>query len=192
MSEPQTAVQNVTLLLRKWSEGDRAALDQLMPIVYDELRRLAGRYLRRKSGGQTLQPTALVHEAYVLLAGQENTHWESRAQFFGMAAKLMRDILVDHARSRMALKRGGGQLRVSLNQADRLGSEPALEILALDGLLNELSAVFPQPARVLELRFFGGLTIEETAEVMGTSHTTVERQCSFAKAWLRRELSRSG
>jgi RNA polymerase sigma factor (TIGR02999 family) len=191
MSESGTPAQSVTQLLRKWSEGDKAALDQLMPIVYDELRRLAGRYLRRKGGGQSLQPTALVHEAYVMLAAQINTHWDSRAQFYGLAAKIMRDILVDHARSRMAVKRGGGQLRVSLDQADRLGGEPAVEILALDALLNELSAVYPQPARVVELRFFGGLTIEETAEVMGTSHATVERQWSFARAWLRRELSKS-
>lgn len=190
MSESGTPVQNVTLLLRKWSEGDRAALDQLMPIVYDELRRLASSYLRRESGGQTLQTTAIVHEAYVRLAGQENTHWESRGQFFGMAAKLMRNILVDQARSRMAEKRGGGLLRVSLNDADRLDSEPALEILALDEVLNELAAAHPQPARVVELRFFSGLTIDETAEVMDTSHATVERQWNFARAWLRRELSK--
>ena len=190
MSESPTPVQNVTLLLRKWSEGDRAALDQLMPIVYDELRRLAGSYLRRESGGQTLQTTAIVHEAYVRLVGQENTHWENRAQFFGMAAKLIRNILVDQARSRMAVKRGGEWLKVSLKEADRLGSEPALEIIALDEVLNELAAAHPEPARVVELRFFSGLTIEETAELMGTSHATVERQWSFARAWLRRELSK--
>lgn len=189
MSESPAPQQNVTLLLRKWSAGDRAALDQLMPIVYDELRRLANNYLRRQSAGQTLQPTALVHEAYVRLAGQEHTHWENRAQFFGMAAKLMRNILVDQARSRLAAKRGGDRLRVSFNEADRLGSEPALEILALDDVLNEFAAVHPQPARIVELRFFGGLTIEEAAAVMGTSHATVERQWSFARAWLRRELS---
>lgn len=183
--------ESVTQLLVRWGSGDRAALDELTAIVYDELRRLAGSYLRRRGTDQSLQPTALVHEAYIRLADQEHTSWQNRAQFFGLAAKLMHDILIDHARRRLAGKRGGGQLRVSLGEADRHGDQSALEIIALDDALKDLAEANPQHARLVELRFFGGLTIEETAEVMGTSHATVERQWRYARAWLRRAMSRS-
>jgi RNA polymerase sigma factor (TIGR02999 family) len=181
--------QSVTELLLKWGSGDKSALDELIPLVYDELRKLAASYLRRKPGAHTLQATALVHEAYVRLADQSSISMQHRAQFFGLAAKVMRDILVDHARKRLAAKRGGDQLRLSLSQADRFGHKPEVGLLALDDALNELAATNPQHSRVIELRFFGGLTIEETADVMSLSHATTERYWSFARAWLRRELA---
>jgi RNA polymerase sigma factor (TIGR02999 family) len=180
--------KNVSQLLVKWGSGDKTALDELVALVYDELRKLAASYLRRKPGAHTLQATALVHEAYVRLADQKGTSFEHRAQFFGLAAKVMRDILVDHARKRLAAKRGGQQLRLSLSQAERFGRKPEVGLLALDDALKELAATNPQHSRVIELRFFRGLTIEETAEVMSLSHATVERYWSFARAWLRREL----
>jgi RNA polymerase sigma factor (TIGR02999 family) len=181
--------QSVTELLLKWGSGDKGALDELIPLVYDELRKLAASYLRRKPGAHTLQATALVHEAYVRLADQDGISMQHRAQFFGLAAKVMRDILVDHARKRLAAKRGGDQLRLSLSQAERFGHKPEVELLALDDALNELAATNPQHSRVIELRFFGGLTIDETADVMNLSHATTERYWSFARAWLRRELA---
>ncbi|MFN2513502.1 MAG: sigma-70 family RNA polymerase sigma factor [Pyrinomonadaceae bacterium] len=180
--------QSVTELLLKWGGGDKAALDELIPLVYGELRKLAASYLRRKPGAHTLQATALVHEAYVRLTDQKGASMQHRAQFFGLPAKVMRDILVDHARKRLATKRGGQQLRVSLSQAERFGLKPEVDLLALDDALKELAATNPQHSRVIELRFFGGLTIEETAEVMNLSHATTERYWSFARAWLRREL----
>jgi RNA polymerase sigma factor (TIGR02999 family) len=190
MKESETRPeQSVTQLLVRWGNGDKAALDQLMPLVYDELRRLAASYLRQKAGAQTLQATALVHEAYVRLADKKGASIEHRAQFFGLAAKVMRDILVDHARKRMATKRGGQQLRLSLSQAERFGRKPEVDLIALDDALKLLSASNPQHSRVVELRFFGGLTIEETSEVMSLSHATTERYWSFARAWLRRELA---
>ncbi len=181
--------KNITELLVKWGRGDKAALDELMPLVYEELRKLAASYLRRQAGGHTLQATALVHEAYVRLADRQSASMEHRAQFFGLAAKVMRDILVDHARRRAAAKHGGQQLRISLSQAERLGHKPEVDLIALDDALQELSATNPQHSRVVELRFFGGLTNEEAAEVMSLSHATVERYWSFARAWLRRELA---
>jgi len=180
---------NITELLVKWGSGDKAALDELIPLVYDELRKLAASYLHRRSGSTTLQPTALVHEAYVRLADQSSISMEHRAQFFGLAAKVMRDILVDHARKRLATKRGGDQLRLSLSQVDRLGRKPEVDLIALDDALQELASTNPHHSRVVELRFFGGLTIEETASVMSLSHATTERYWSFARAWLRRELA---
>jgi RNA polymerase sigma factor (TIGR02999 family) len=180
---------SVTQLLVRWGNNDRTALDELLPLVYDELRRLAASYLRRRKDSHILQPTALVHEAYLKLADQKNTSWENRAQFFGLAAKLMRDILVDRARKRFAAKRGGDHLRVSLSQADRFANKPDVDLVALDDALKDLAATNPQHARLVELRFFGGLTIEEAAEVMHISHATVERHWTFAKAWLRRQLS---
>ena len=183
--------KSVTQLLVQWGGGDRAALNELTEIVYDELRRLAGSYLRRRGASQTLQPTALVHEAYLLLADQEHTSWQNRAQFFGLAAKLMHDILIDHARRRLASKRGGDQLRVSLSEADRRSKQSAMDLIALDDALKDLAEANPQHARVVEMRYFGGLTIEETAEVLGISHATVERQWRYARAWLHRAMSRS-
>lgn len=179
----------VTALLVKWGSGDKAALDELIPLVYDELRKLAASYLRRRSASNTLQPTALVHEAYVRLADQSSISMEHRAQFFGLAAKIMRDILVDHARKRQAVKRGGQQFRLSLTEAERFGRKPEVELIALDDALNSLATTNPKHSRVVELRFFGGLTIEETAQVTGLSHATTERYWSFARAWLRRELA---
>ena len=181
--------QSITQLLAKWGSGDKAALDELIPLVYDELRKLAATYLRRRSGSNTLQATALVHEAYVRLADQSSISMEHRAQFFGLAAKIMRDILVDHARKRLSAKRGGQQLQLSLTAAERFGSKPEVELIALDDALKHLAMTNPQHSRVVELRFFGGLTIEETAKVMKLSQATTERYWSFARAWLRREVA---
>ncbi len=181
--------QSITHLLVKWGSGDKAALDELIPLVYNELRKLAASYLRRRSASNTLQATALVHEAYVRLADQSSISIEHRAQFFGLAAKIMRDILVDHARKRLATKRGGQQLRLSLTEAERFGHKPEVELIALDEALKTLASTNPQHSRVVELRFFGGLTIEETAQVMSLSHATTERYWSFSRAWLRRELA---
>jgi RNA polymerase sigma factor (TIGR02999 family) len=181
--------QSITQLLVKWGDGDKAALDQLIPLVYDELRKLAASYLCRRSGSNTLQATALVHEAYVRLADQSSISMEHRAQFFGLAAKIMRDILVDHARKGLSAKRGGQQLHLSLTAAERFGSKPEVELIALDDALKHLAMTNPQHSSIVELRFFGGLTIEETAKVMKLSHATTERYWSFARAWLRRELA---
>lgn len=179
----------VTQLLLRWSEGDQVALEHLMPLVYDELRRLAGGFLRHDRLHQTLQPTALVHEAYLRMLGQAEVAWQSRAQFFGLAATLMRRILVDHTRERCAEKRGGGQFHLSLSHADLFARSPEIGLLTLDEALQTLAAIKPQHCRIIELRYFGGLTIAETAEVLGVSHATVERDWQFARAWLRRELS---
>lgn len=180
----------ITQLLVSWSNGDQAAATKLMPLVYNELRRLAKSYLRRERLNHTLQPTELVHEAYLRLVDQQSVSWQNRAQFFGMAATLMRHILVDHARERRAAKRQGKDYALSLSQADRFSRQPDVNLLALDDALKDLAAIKPQHSRIVELRFFGGLTIEETAAVLGISHATVEREWSFARAWLRREISR--
>src|SRR5437660_2752689 len=180
--------QGITQLLERWSGGDEKALDRLMPLVYDELHRLAGAYLRRERHEHTLQPTALVNEAYLKLIHQRNTRWQNRAQFFGIAAQLMRRILVDHARAHYAAKRGGPQYAVSLSQVDRFARQPDVELLALHDALNELAAIDPQQSRIVELRFFGGLSIAETAEVLGVSHATVERDWKMARAWLRKAV----
>lgn len=180
----------VTRLLLRWSEGDQVALAHLMPLVYDELRRLASGFLRREVYHQTFQPTMLVHEAYLRMLGQQQVTLQNRAQFLGLASTLMRRILVDHTRERMAEKRGGGQFQLSLNQADLFAHEPEVSLLALDDALQALAEIKPKHSRMVELRYFGGLTIEETAEVLGVSHATVERDWQFARAWLRRELSR--
>jgi RNA polymerase sigma-70 factor, ECF subfamily len=182
--------EHVTQLLVDWSNGDQSALDKLMPVVYDELRRLAGNYLRRERAGHTLQPTALVNEAYLKLVDQRHARWQNRAQFFGVAAQLMRRILVDHARVRQAQKRGGSDhQQLSLSHADRVAEKPGVDLLALHEALNDLAKIDEQQSRIVELRFFGGLTIEETAEVLEISHATVERDWTLARAWLRRELS---
>jgi RNA polymerase sigma factor (TIGR02999 family) len=186
--------EGITKLLVDWSKGDQKALDKLMPLVYSELRRQAGNYLRRERPGHTLQPTALVNEAYLKLIDQKNAKWQNRAQFFGVAAQLMRRILVDHARAHQAEKRGGSdQQRLSITSAGQLGakqviSEPAIDLLALHEALNELAEIDPQQSRIVELKFFGGLAIEETAEVLGIGHATVERDWKMARAWLRRKL----
>jgi len=179
----------VTELLIDWGKGNQAALDRLMPLVYSELRRLASNYLRRERQGHTLQPTALVNEAYLKLVDQRSAKWQNRAQFFGVAAQLMRRILVDHAREHQAAKRGGAdQQRLSITSAEGLASQPPIDLLALHEALEELSTLDPQQSRIVELRFFGGLSIEETAEVLGIGHATVERDWKMARAWLRRKL----
>lgn len=180
--------EQVTQLLIDWGNGNKAALDQLMPLVYDELRRLASRYLKRESPGHTLQSTALVHEAYVRLADYSNLRWQDRAQFFALAAQLMRNILVDHARSYHSAKRGGGAHKVSLDEVAVLSEERAADLLALDDALTSLAALDPRKAQVVELRFFGGLSIEETAEVLKISSMTIQREWRWAKAYLHREL----
>jgi RNA polymerase sigma factor (TIGR02999 family) len=180
----------VTQLLLEWGAGDRGALDRLLPVVFDELRRLAHAYLRRERAGHTLQPTALVNEAYLRLVDQQSVRWQNRAQFFGIAANLMRQILVDHARQRAAEKRGGAnQRRLSLTQAERIANRPEVDVLALHEAMERLAGFDPQQSRIVELKFFAGLTIEETAEVLNVSHATVEREWKLARAWLRRELS---
>lgn len=181
--------ETVTQLLVKWNEGDEKALEDLMPLVYNELRRLASNYLRRERQNHTLQPTALVNEAYLKLVDQKNPRWQNRAQFFGVAAQLMRRILVDHARQHRAAKRGGSDhQRLSITSAGELGEKPDLDLLALHGALEELKIFDSQQERIVELRYFGGLSIEETAEVLGIGHATVERDWKMARAWLRRKL----
>lgn len=181
----------VTGLLVAWSEGDRAALDRLLPLVEGELRLLAHRYLRRERPGHTLQTTALVHEAYLRLVDQKRTQWRNRAHFFGIAASLMRRILIDHARRIAYAKRGGGAPHVALDEACVVGAERAAELVALDDALAALARVDERKARVVELRYFGGLTAEETAEVLGVHVDTVGREWRRARMFLRRELEAS-
>ncbi len=185
-----SAAKSVTQLLAEWSGGNEAARDELLPLVYDELRRLARDYLRRERPDHTLQPTALVHEAYLRLAGQGAVNWQGRAHFFGIAARLMRQILINHAEGRQAAKRGGAAQQLSLGAADRLAGESAVDLVALDEALKTLETLDPQQSRIVELRFFGGLTVEEIAEVLRVSPATIKREWSSARAWLRRELSR--
>lgn len=178
---------NVTALLADWSSGDQRALDALLPLVYAELHRMAEQHLRRERGAHTLQPTALVHEAYLRLVDQEDVTWEGRAHFFAVSARIMRNILVDHARRRLAGKRGGGAETITLD-ANAEWAQPRVDVVAVDDALNALAAVDEQQARVVELRFFGGLSIEETAAALGVSPTTVKREWKMARAWLLREL----
>jgi RNA polymerase sigma-70 factor (ECF subfamily) len=179
----------ITELLFLWNGGDQTALEKLIPLVHSELRRLAGNYLRRERPGHTLQPTALVNEAYLRLVDQRKAKWQNRAQFYGIAAQLMRRVLVDHARQHNAAKRGGSdQKRLSITSAGALSHKPDLDLLALHEALEELATVDPQQSRIVELKFFGGLSIEETAEVMNLGHATVERDWKMARAWLRRKL----
>jgi RNA polymerase sigma factor (TIGR02999 family) len=168
---------------------DKESLDKLMPAVYDELHRQAARYLRREQPGHTLQTTALIHEAYVRLVDQHNVQWQNRAHFFGVAAQMMRRILVDHARTKKRAKRGGSDIRISLNDATVAVKGQDLDVIEVDEALTRLAKIDEQQSRVVELRFFSGLTVEETAEVMGISPATVKREWSMAKAWLHRELS---
>ena len=180
--------QQVTGLLVDWGNGDQSALEKLLPLVHDELRRLASRYMRRENPGHTLQTSALVNEAYLRLVDQKHVRWQNRAHFFGIAAQLMRRILVDHARSHQYAKRGGGALKVSLDETAVVSRERAAEFVALDEALDELAAFDERKGRIVELRFFGGLSLEETAEVMGVSSPTVQREWRAAKAWLHRML----
>lgn len=180
----------VTRLLQDWAGGDRAARDRLMAVVYDELRRIARRYMRKEPAGHTLQPTALVNEAFLRLIDQE-TSWQNRAHFFAIAAQLMRRILVDRARARGSAKRGGLHERTTLGDVADLGHDRNVDVIALDQALTALAELDPRQGSIVELRFFGGLTIRETAEVLGVSHTIIEREWSLARAWLRRELLRA-
>jgi RNA polymerase sigma factor (TIGR02999 family) len=177
-----------TVLLRAWSEGDERALDRLIPLVEAELRRLARAYMRHERRAHTLQVTALVNEAFLRLTGARQLRWQDRAHFLGIAARLMRRVLVDHARARGYRKRGGGAQRVTLDDALLVSSQPAVELLALDRALEVLGAADPRKSRVIELRFFGGLSVEETAEVLHVSTDTVKRDWRLAKLWLLREL----
>ena len=181
--------QDVTKLLAEWSKGDQAALEALIPLIYSELRRLAGHYLSQEKPGHTLSATALVHEAYLRLVKQRVT-WQNRAHFFGVAAQMMRRILVDHARSHRYAKRGGGALTLTLDQALATSQQKELDLVALDEALHSLAKLDERQSRMVELRFFGGLSIAETSEVLGVSTPTVKREWASARAWLYRELSR--
>lgn len=186
--QDQTTRDNITKLLIDFGKGDRAALDEMLPLVYTELKRLASYYLSQERSGHTLQTTALVHEAYMRLVNQQNVNWKNRAQFLGVAAEMMRRILVNHARDRAAAKRGGGAKKVSLSLAD-VGGETDIDLIALDQALTEFAGLDQRKSRIVELKFFGGLTIEEIGEVLGISHGTVERELMLARAWLYRALS---
>jgi RNA polymerase sigma factor (TIGR02999 family) len=181
--------ERVSKLLLNWGQGDQGAREALIPLVYDELRRLARRYLRRERPDHTLQSAALVNEAYLRLIRQDHPQWQNRAHFFGVAAQLMRHILVDHARNRAAAKRGAGAPRLTLDPDVALPRARDVDLVALDDALNQLAALDPQQSRLVELRFFGGLSIEETSVVLGVSPATVKREWATARAWLQREMS---
>lgn len=182
--------EGVTQLLVQCSEGNREAFNALLPLVYDELRRLAGFYLNRERSGHTLQSTALVHEAYLRLVDQTHVRWQNRAHFFAIASQMIRRILVDYSRGHRTSKRGGGAVKLQLDDALAVPGKSDLELVALDDCLNSLAELDPKQARIVELRFFGGLSIEETAEVMQSSPATIKREWSSAKAWLFREMQR--
>ena len=188
---PDPPQHEVTQLLREWSQGDATALDRLIPFVYDELRRQAANYMRRERPGQSLQTTALVHEAYLRLVDQRAVEWQNRNHFFAIAAHLMRRILVDHARQHQAVKRGGAELKLlPLDDAEAAFDGEEIDLVALDEALERLALLDEQQSRVVELRFFSGLSVEETAEVLSVSARTVKREWRSAKAWLRGELAR--
>jgi RNA polymerase sigma-70 factor (ECF subfamily) len=184
----QSSPTDITLMLKQLSAGNQDVLDKLVPLLYDELHRLAAYYLRRERSEHTLQATALVHEAYLRLIDQRRVQWKNRNHFFGVAAQLMRRILLDYARKHQAVKRGGAVPKISLDEAMILSEDNLAELVALDRLLTQLTSIDPQQGRVVELRFFGGLSVEETAELMEISPATVKRDWAMAKAWLGREL----
>ena len=186
-----SASQKITELLVAWGNGDREALEELTPLVYDELHRLAHSYMNRERRGHTLQTSALVNEAFVRLVDQRDVNWQNRAHFFGIAAQMMRRILVDYARSRNYLKRGGDPKQVSLDEAMIVSEARAAEVVALDDALTVLADVDQRKSQIVELRFFGGLSIEETAEVLGVSPGTIMRDWTLAKAWLHRQIGKS-
>jgi RNA polymerase sigma factor (TIGR02999 family) len=189
---PTMSPHEVTRLLADWGRGDRSALDKLFPLVHAELRRIARRQMSGERPGHTLQATALVNEAYLKLAGQEGFEWHDRAHFYAVCAQVMRHILIDHARGHARDKRGGGAIQVSLNEVAVMAGEQAADFVALDEALRALEAVDPQKGRIVELRYFGGLSIEETAEVLKISPRTVRREWRRAKAWLYRMISEGG
>ena len=180
---------NITELLIDWQLGNQAAIEALTPLIYDELRRIAHRYVRRERNGHTFETTALVNEAYLRVAGQQNIKWQSRAHFFAVTAQVMRHILIDHARHRRYMKHGGQVQRVALEEASMMSTERARELVALDDALRELSRIDLRKSRVVELRYFGGLSLEETAEVLEISVMTVRRDWRAAKAWLYKEVN---
>lgn len=184
------STQDVTRLLHDWSAGDAEAPARLMPLVYDELRRLARDYLRRERAGHTLQPTALIHEAYLRMVDQTGASWQNRAHFFGSAARAMRRILVEHARAQQAAKRGGGVPKLSLDEAGSVAAPSGeTDLVALDGALQSFAVSYPRQSEVVELKFFGGLEAREIADVLQVSEKTILRDWNFAKLWLQRELS---
>lgn len=187
MGEPDQG--DVTRLLEEWTRGDRDALNRLMPLVYGELRRMSSHYLRGERKNHTLQSAALVHEAYLRLVGRQNVHWKNRAHFLGVAAQVIRSILVDHARARAAAKRGAGAVTLTVNELSAVTRQPEVDVIELDTALNRLAHVDPQQSRIVELRFFAGLTNEETAEVLGVSASTVKRDWTHARAWIYRALT---
>jgi RNA polymerase sigma factor (TIGR02999 family) len=181
----------ITKILREWSDGNRAALGELMPLVYEELHRQAARFLNRERHDHTLQATALIHETYLKLIDQREVNWQSRTHFFAIASNLMRRILVDYARAKKRDKRGGDALKLTLEKAELVASkERSIDLMALDEALNRLETIDRQQARIVELRYFGGLSLEETAEALKISRTTVATDWAMAKAWLHRELTR--
>ena len=184
-----TSPQDVTLILKNWQEGDAEASAKLMPLVYEELRRLARNYLLRERADHTLQATALVHEAYLRLVDDKAVTWKDRAHFYGVAARLMRRILVDHARAHNAAKRGGLEQKVTLDEARDLPTKEAVELVALDGALESFAQTYPRKSEVVELKFFGGLDMKEISRVLEISEKTVLRDWNFAKLWLCRELN---
>jgi len=181
--------KDITGLLLEWGSGDKAALDKLIPLVHKELRRMAHLYMRRERAGNTLQTSALINEAYIRLVDYNKVRWQDRAHFFAIAAQAMRRILVERARSRRRDKRGGAAQRVSLDEAADLATERAASIIALDDALTDLCAVAPRKGQIVELRYFGGLSIDQTAEILGVSSPTVQREWRAAKAWLYRAIS---
>ena len=183
-----SATHNVTELLQDWSEGDESALERLIPLVYGELHRLAHQHMRHEKPGQILQTSALINEAYLRLVDRPRIHWENRAQFFGIAAHVMRQILVDEARKRKSHKRGGEAIQVTLNDTTNVAHEQAANVMALDEALKTLEAIDSRQGKVVELRFFGGLSVEETAQVLKVSRGTVKRDWMFARAWLQTEM----
>ncbi|MFN7922912.1 MAG: sigma-70 family RNA polymerase sigma factor [Bryobacteraceae bacterium] len=189
MAQPKA---EITGLLAAWREGDESALDKLMPVVYEELRSIARRYLRSERAGHTLQSTALVNEAYLALAGLDQVKLENRAHFFGLASQIIRNILVSHARKHAADKRGGGQVRLSLDTAIDFPGAKDMSLVMLDDALQALAKLDPQQARIIELRFFGGLGIDETAALIGVSPATVKRDWTMARNWIYREMQRGG
>ena len=188
MAAPPTTSSEVTTLLIRWGNGDALALDKLLPLVYEELRVMARQHLRKEHPGQTLQTTDLVHEAYLKLVNQRRVHWQNRAHFYAIAAQLMRRILVDRARKRKRGKHGGGAARVSLSDGNLIAPDPLFDFVAFDEALSELSRLDERKAKIVELRFFGGLSVDETADFLNISAVTVMRDWRMAKAWLRRAV----
>ncbi|HUS12788.1 MAG TPA: sigma-70 family RNA polymerase sigma factor [Pyrinomonadaceae bacterium] len=192
MKDPACSQHEITQLLAEWSSGNQTALDKLYPLVYDELHKMAGRYMNRERKNHTLQTTALINEAYVRLVDQKHVHWENRAHFFAISAQIMRRILIDHARRHAYAKRGGGAQKISLDETAIVADNPATDLIVLDEALDRLAEIDPRRGHVVELRYFGGLSNEEIAGVLKISENTVTRDWNMARAWLYQELSGSG